>query len=158
MLTNGRWLLRSGRGVALAALTSAAVATLFATPAAATTGDPITVERPAGQVAVSGITVDEHGELDVTVVDTRSDDPGWTATIVLDQPSGASYRWIPLASDHSAAFVDSDGRRYARRVLQGDTGAADLASAPAGHGLGTTHLDARPSGAPSELSISVTVV
>jgi hypothetical protein len=144
--------------VAIAALTSAAVATLFATPAAAATDAPITVERPAGQVAVSGISVDEQGQLDVTVIDTRSDDPGWTATVAFDELSSASYRWVPFVADQSAAFVDSDGRRYAQRVLQGDTGAADLASAPAGHGLGITHLGARPSGAPSELSISITVV
>ncbi len=108
-----------------------------------------------------------HGRLNqVTVVDTRDDDLGWTATGDVedftvdggDTFSGDYLGWIPERTDDSdvidilpagalpADTYDQDviaGSPVAPGTLNGLTNDATLAFAPATAGLGLTILDAR---------------
>ena len=98
----------------------------------------------------------------VTVVDTRDTDPGWTINGTMGtfsagtglEFSGSQLGWSPVASD-TGPFEDSNGVDYdqlatagpvvAPNSLEADglsTGKA-LASADAGEGLGIARLDAR---------------
>lgn len=100
----------------------------------------------------------------VTVVDTRDNDAGWTVTGTMgdfsansgtDTFSGSQLGWVPQAPQDTAAFTDSLGNTYNQTVAAGAAVAPNspaatglsagktLASAAAGSGLGTAILDAR---------------
>lgn len=78
----------------------------------------VTTERPAGQLVLR-IDGDQ-----VTVTDTRADDPGWSISGV------ASVEAV------TPRFTDGTGQPYAQQVSI-DNG---VASAPAHRGLGIAHL------------------
>ncbi len=98
----------------------------------------------------------------VTIVDTRDGDIGWTANGTMgtftsgpNTFSGSQLGWTPKKTDDSASFTDSDGVVYDQAVTAGPgvapntpnaTGLSSgrqLGSALAGSGLGTGVLDAR---------------
>lgn len=120
----------------------------------------VTVGAGAGQYfAVSGVLNQ------VTVVDTRDDDLGWTVTGTMgaftanggsDSFSGSQLGWDPQVTDQTGAFTDSLGNTYDQTVTEGATvlpnsvpastglaGGRTLAQGTAGSGLGTAILDAR---------------
>ncbi len=100
----------------------------------------------------------------VTVVDTRDDDSGWTVTGSMsaftanggtDSFSGSQLGWNPVMTEDTSAFTDSNGLTYNQTVTPGAAVAPNsanaaglstgrtLASAAANNGLGTAILDAR---------------
>lgn len=137
----------------------------------ASASQTVTVERPAGQVVLTDVSLDPSGRLGLTLTDTRSEDPGWTVSVsVSEGESLMSLGLNPHVVDHTPSFVDSDGTSYAQLV---DAGApvsprgvgidGVVASAPRGHGLGVAHLGATvaPAGGSADLStltITITVV
>jgi hypothetical protein len=97
----------------------------------------------------------------VTVVDARDTDPGFTVngqmgtfTSATDHFSGSELGWTPIKTSDTAAFTDSDGNTYDQIVTAGPvvapnspnaTGLSNLSvlgSAIAGQGLGIGVLDA----------------
>lgn len=100
----------------------------------------------------------------VTVVDTRDDDTGWTLNGTMsdftanggtDSFSGSQLGWVPQVTEDTGPFTDSEGNTYDQVVSSGGpvapnspeasglTSGAVLASADATEGLGTAILDAR---------------
>jgi hypothetical protein len=118
--------------------------------------DEITVERPAGELRVASLHISSAGRLDVTVVDTRADDPGWTAALAVADAGAAPRRLTPLITE-TAPFTAADGRHYAQHVVAGGPGSSTLARAPRGHGLGIAHLSVTLPAAFAERDVSVTV-
>ncbi|MBV8979845.1 MAG: hypothetical protein JO086_02995 [Acidimicrobiia bacterium] len=134
----------------------AAVASAETTaPAQQAASQTVTVERPEGQIVVSDLSVDSGGKVQLTVTDTRADDPGWTVSVsVSSDGPGARLAWKPSVQHQTPAFTDSDGTSYAQHVdagpsinarTIGDSGipSAVLGSAPRGHGLGIAVLAAK---------------
>jgi hypothetical protein len=117
----------------------------------------ITVERPAGQVVLSELSVDSGGQLRLTVTDTRADDPGWAVSVSVSSKDGKALGWKPALVDQTQPFTTPDGTSYGQQVVAG--------SAPAGHGLGIARLGAKlTTGADTasdddgDLEVTVTVV
>lgn len=97
----------------------------------------------------------------VTVVDTRDDDAGWTITGQMsdfvangtDTFSGSQLGWVPRMTEDTPAFQDATGASYNQTVAAGSPVAPNtqgglgngepLATALANQGLGTAILDAR---------------
>ena len=99
----------------------------------------------------------------VTVVDTRDTDIGWTANGTMGaftagagkSFSGSQLGWTPVATSRSASFTDSSGNPYAQSTAPGAavlpntpdaTGLSSgraLGTAPSAAGLGTAAFDAR---------------
>jgi hypothetical protein len=114
----------------------------------------VTVERPQGQIVMSDLSVSADGRLQLTVTDTRAEDPGWSVLVtVASDGSHTNLGWKPAVLDHTQAFSDGDGTVYAQQVMTGpaiSSGAngeagidnAVLGSAPRHHGLGIAVLDA----------------
>lgn len=112
----------------------------------------------AGQFFAASGTIDQ-----ITVVDTRDDDMGWTVSGIMsdfsagpgDTFSGSQFGWAPVVTSDTPAFTDSLGNSYdqvasAGPVVQPNTAAATglgngsaLMSASAGSGLGIAVADAR---------------
>ena len=128
----------------------------------------ISVERPAGQVVLTQ-TIDKAGHLDLTLTDTRDNDPGWSIMVSsAGGPGAGSLALTPVVVEQTPAFTDSDGHSYAQQVHAGTAtslaaaggSSATLASAPAHHGLGIAHFGATltPSRGGSVPSVTLTVV
>jgi len=115
----------------------------------------VSVERPPGQIVVSGVSLSQGGRLQVTVTDTRPEDPGWTVSVTIaSDEAGTDLGWKPSVRQDTPAFTDSHGTAYAQQVEAGPpinpggNGShlvqdAVLGSAPPGHGLGIAVLDAK---------------
>ena len=118
-------------------------------------GQTVTAERPEGQIVVSDVSISAGGKLELTVTDTRADDPGWTVSVSVSSGDPSTrLGWNPSVHQATPAFTDSDGTAYAQQVdagpvvspgtgrRPGSTGAV-LGSAPRGHGLGVAVLAAQ---------------
>jgi hypothetical protein len=121
----------------------------------------VTVERAAGGINVVASPIDATGRFDVTVTDTRADDPGWSVRVSLTDAAGRSQEWKPTAIEPTPAFTAADGESYAQRVRAARNGL--LASAPRGHGLGIAHLIAATTPASAAtgghpVAVNVTIV
>jgi hypothetical protein len=99
----------------------------------------------------------------VTVVDTRDTDIGWSANGTMGaftagpgkSFSGSQLGWSPVATSNTAAFTDSDGNVYDQTTAPGPvvlpntpnasglSGGRALGTAPANAGLGIAEFDAR---------------
>ena len=135
----------------------------------------ISVERPAGQIAISDLSLRDGGRLGLTITDTRTDDPGWTVSVTLSATD--QLGWKPYVVQHTAPFVDSDGTMYVQEVVAGPSitpgrerhegmDNAVLGSAARGRGLGIAILGAKltsagpleSAGASSAPTVTITVV
>lgn len=167
---------------AAAMLAAAALLGLGRPAAAAETTPPpppqpltqtVTVERPAGQIVVSDLSVSAGGSLQLTVTDTRQEDPGWSVMVTVAAADGhTNLGWKPSVREHTPAFSDGDGTVYAPQVTAGPamspgrnrgTGIdnAVLGSAPRHQGLGIAVLDAKLAAVGhlgSPLTLTVTVI
>ena len=85
----------------------------------------------------------------VTVVDTRDGDPGWTVT---GRASGR-VGWRPLLVRESPGFVDSSGSAYAMRAHAGSAVAASTSPTTGGLSSGGTLGWAPPSSGPGQQRI-----
>jgi hypothetical protein len=134
--------------------------------------ESVTVVRPAGRILITDVSLDDEGHLELTVTDTRNQDPGWTVLVTATDTHGP-VRWTPHVASKTPSFTDSSGTRYQQRVAPGDTlllgagrraGAGTLASAPAHHGLGIARLSADlsrahgPAKPPKHVVVTITVV
>ena len=134
----------------------------------------VTVERPEGQIVVSNISVSSGGRLQLTVNDTRDQDPGWAVSVTVS-PGNANVKlgWKPSVQRSTPEFTDSDGTVYSQQVDAGPSinpggkgGSAVpealLGSAPPGHGLGIAVLGATLTTighlAPEPPTLTVTIV
>ena len=99
--------------------------------------------------------VSADGRVELTVTDTRPDDPGWSvsATVTSNSP-GEEVGWTPDVALETPAFADSAGNVYAQEVSAGqlipptpnDNAGVDdavLGLAEPGHGLGIAELVAK---------------
>jgi hypothetical protein len=124
-------------------------------PAAATQSVSISVARPPGYLALSDVAVHADGRVDLDVIDTRAEDPGWTVAIRVD--GGSSVGWASRVLSQTGPFDLLDGRAYAQQVVAGDPGGDVVAQAAAGHGLGLARVGTALHG-PGPFVITVTVV
>lgn len=127
-------------------------AIVFTSATASAAGQQISVERPPGQIVLSDLSVGTGEKLQLTVTDTRADDPGWTVSVSASSGEVTpTLGWKPSVEQYTPAFTDADGTTYAQEVdpgpsivTKGQSGieGAVLGSAPRGHGLGIAVLDA----------------
>jgi hypothetical protein len=113
----------------------------------------LTVERPAGQIAVEVSPIDSAGHFAVTVTDTRDDDPGWSVAMTLTDATGRPQEWAPAAIAHTPVFADASGTSYAQDVVAGTKSV--LGSARRGHGLGIARLDAVTAAASDSRGVAI---
>lgn len=129
--------------------------TVAPAPGGAALDQTVTVARPVGQLVVEASPVDRSGHFDVSITDTRDDDPGWQVHMTVTDAEGRVLQWSATSVQTTPAFTDAGGVRYAQRVSRGDQEV--LASARAGHGLGIARVEATTAASgPGPLHISFT--
>jgi hypothetical protein len=151
------------RAVATVAAVAGAAVFYAAPRAMASDSEQVTATRPAGEVLLGDVSIDSAGHLDVTLVDSRPDDPGWAATVTLAGNDDRRLAWASSVVTATPSFVDAAGGGYVPQASVGTDGST-LAWAPAGHGLGVTHVVAtlstasRATGWQGSPTVTITVI